>query len=153
VFYCPLLGRLSEFGTDLFAPASPDRARIVPKIRGALANDRDEASGSDRQRALMWAQRLKRMCAIEICRHRGGRLRLIASIEAPVVIERILEHLDRAIRPSSARSSTAWPGSAAHIRSLSPVAMLNGIVMLGFVNALRAWMSLDRAILEGAATD
>jgi hypothetical protein len=32
---------------------------------------------------------------IEICRGCGGRLRVIASIEAPPVIARILEHLGR----------------------------------------------------------
>jgi hypothetical protein len=32
---------------------------------------------------------------IEICRGCGGRLRVIASIEAPAVIERILEHFGR----------------------------------------------------------
>jgi hypothetical protein len=33
---------------------------------------------------------------IESCRHCGGRLRIIASIEPPAVIERILGHLGRA---------------------------------------------------------
>jgi hypothetical protein len=32
---------------------------------------------------------------IETCRQCGGRLRVIASIEAPAVIERILKHLGR----------------------------------------------------------
>jgi hypothetical protein len=32
---------------------------------------------------------------IEVCRRCGGRLRVIASIEDPAVIERILEHLGR----------------------------------------------------------
>jgi hypothetical protein len=44
-----------------------------------------------------WAQRLKRVFAIEIetCRRCGGRLEVIASIEDPALIERILTHLDR----------------------------------------------------------
>lgn len=81
----------------VFAPASSDRARIVPKTRPAGATDRSEASVTDRHRALSWAQRLKRVFAIEIetCRRCGGRLRVIASIEAPAVIEPILEHLGR----------------------------------------------------------
>jgi hypothetical protein len=80
----------------VFAPASPDRARIVPKTPAA-ANDHCEASIADRHRALSWAQRLKRVFAIEIdtCRRCGGRLRVIASIEAPAVIDRILKHLGR----------------------------------------------------------
>lgn len=82
----------------VFAPASPDRARIVPGIRAAAAASAGEGgavSTSDRQRSLTWAQRLKRVFAIEIetCRHCGGRLRVIASIEDAAVIARILEHL------------------------------------------------------------
>jgi hypothetical protein len=62
-----------------------------------VVNDRGEASVTGRRRSLTWAQRLKRVFAIEIetCRGCGGRLRVIASIEAPAVIERILEHLGR----------------------------------------------------------
>jgi len=81
----------------VFAPASPDRARIVPRSRAAAATERGEVPATDRQRAMSWAQRLKRVFAIDIetCRQCGGRLRVIASIEAPAVIDRILEHLGR----------------------------------------------------------
>ena len=82
-------------------PASPDRARVVPKARVAAANRANEcgaAAAGDRQRCLTWAQRLKRVFAIdiEVCRRCGGQLRVIASIEEPAVIERILGHLGRA---------------------------------------------------------
>jgi hypothetical protein len=79
----------------VLAPASPDRARVVPRTRAAAANECGVAPATDRQRALTWAQRLKRVFAIdiEVCRRCGGRLRVIASIEDPAVIERILEHL------------------------------------------------------------
>jgi len=78
----------------VFAPASPDRAEIVPRARAASA-ERTAVSVSDRQRAMSWAQRLKRVFAIDIetCRQCGGKLRVIASIEEPAVIERILDHL------------------------------------------------------------
>ncbi len=84
----------------MFAPASPDRARIVPGTRTAAANQasqRDEPSATDRQRAPHLAQRLKRVFAIDIqtCRQCGGQLRVIACIEAPAVIARILAHLGR----------------------------------------------------------
>jgi hypothetical protein len=55
--------------------------------------------------AMRWAQRPKPMFAIEIerCVSCGGRIEVIASIEAPALIERILEHLrqraDQAPRP------------------------------------------------------
>jgi hypothetical protein len=86
----------------VFAPASPDRARIVPKTRAAAADERGEVWATDRQRALTWAQRRKRVFAIGIktCQRCGGRLRVIASIEAPPVIARILEHLGRDADPA-----------------------------------------------------
>ena len=46
---------------------------------------------------MTWAQRLKRVfnIDIEICKSCGGRVKIIAYIEDPVVIEKILTHLDR----------------------------------------------------------
>jgi hypothetical protein len=84
----------------VFAPASPDRARVVPATHAAAASkatECGEAEATARRRSLTWAQRLKRVFAIdiEICRSCGGRLRVIASIEAPALIDRILEHLGR----------------------------------------------------------
>ncbi|MGH8496874.1 MAG: hypothetical protein ACREVN_12140 [Gammaproteobacteria bacterium] len=54
---------------------------------------------------MTWAQRLKRVFAIDIetCRRCGGSLRVIASIEQADVIKRILEHLgwdDEALDPA-----------------------------------------------------
>lgn len=81
----------------VFAPASPDRAKIVPATGTAACAARGEASVSDRQRAMSWAQRLKRVFAIdmETCRQCGEKRRVIASIEEPTVIKRIFEHLGR----------------------------------------------------------
>lgn len=44
-----------------------------------------------------WAKRLKRVFGIDIeaCARCGGKLRVIASIEEPEVIARILAHLER----------------------------------------------------------
>ena len=44
---------------------------------------------------MTWAQRLKRVFNIDIgtCRECGGSVRVIACIEDPVVINKILEHL------------------------------------------------------------
>jgi len=79
----------------VFAPASPDRAQIVPANRGAAIIECAEATVTSRQQGMSWAQRLKRVFAIDIetCRQCRGRLRVIASIEEPAVIERILKHL------------------------------------------------------------
>ena len=96
----------------MFAPASPDRAGIVPGTRTAAAAANGEAAATGRQRAMTWAQRLKRVFAIDIetCRQCGGKLRVIASIEEPAVIKRILEHLgDAAESVDPAHPSRAPP--------------------------------------------
>jgi hypothetical protein len=87
----------------VLAPASPDRAQVVPGTRAAVKKPagNGEVSGTDRQRSLTWAQRLKRVFAIDIefCRRCGGQLKVIASIEDPPVIERILAHLGHTAEP------------------------------------------------------
>jgi hypothetical protein len=51
---------------------------------------------------MTWAQRLKRVFGIDIetCRACGGAVRIIACIEDPVVIEKILTHLDKRGTPT-----------------------------------------------------
>ena len=121
----------------MFAPASPDRARIVPRTGAAAFAARGEVSVSDRQRAMSRAQRLKRVFGIDIdksaglpicttegrreavghrevpdetCRQCGGTLRVIASIEDSTVIERILDHLGHTAEPiNPAHPSRAPP--------------------------------------------
>ena len=46
---------------------------------------------------MTWAQRLKRVFNIDIasCRDCGGALKVIACIEDPAIIRKILLHLDR----------------------------------------------------------
>ena len=59
---------------------------------------------------MTWAQRLKRVFAIDLerCGRCGGRLKVIASIEEPALIERILSHLEqRAEEGEPPRSSFA----------------------------------------------
>jgi len=61
---------------------------------------------------MSWARRLKRVFAIEIeqCRRCGGRLTVIASIEEPALIERILAYLtqracaEQTVLPFAARA-------------------------------------------------
>ena len=54
-----------------------------------------EQTPPERHAAMTWAQRLKRVFHIDIqtCQACGGAVRIIACIEAPVVIEQILTHL------------------------------------------------------------
>ncbi len=96
----------------VFAPASADRAQIVPATRGAAVTEGAAATVTRRQRGMSWAQRLKRVFAIDIetCRQCGGRLRVIASIEEPAVIQRILKYLGgEAVPVDPAHPSRAPP--------------------------------------------
>jgi hypothetical protein len=47
---------------------------------------------------MSWARRLKRVFGVEIerCARCGGQLKIIASIEEPPLIAKILSHLERA---------------------------------------------------------
>jgi hypothetical protein len=79
----------------VFAPGSALRAAVTPSGRGQGA----AAKPTEKERApkavrMSWMQRLKRVFAIDIetCQRCGGTLEVIASIEDPELIERILAH-------------------------------------------------------------
>jgi len=78
----------------VFAPHHALRAAITPAGRGRGARHSDAERPVSTHVAMTWMQRLKRVFAIEIerCRGCGGKLRVIASIEDPALIERILAH-------------------------------------------------------------
>jgi hypothetical protein len=79
----------------VFAPNHRLRALIVPGRRGSAGTG--QRSAVPRRSAMSWAQRLKRVFGIEIerCAYCGAPLKIIASIEDPEVIGRILAHLER----------------------------------------------------------
>jgi hypothetical protein len=80
----------------VFAAHAALRAAITPGGKGS--GEKKRAAGPERPTpkaiAMNWARRLKRVFGIEIeqCARRGGRLKVIASIEEPELIERILKH-------------------------------------------------------------
>jgi len=85
----------------IFAPNSKYRARVTPAKRGKgrktrVTNDIPDQTPAERNAAMTWAQRLKRVFDIDVetCSECGGDVRIIASIEDPVVIQKILAHLD-----------------------------------------------------------
>ena len=83
----------------VFASNSAWRSRVTPAGRGRrprISAPEDAARTPAEQRSAMtWAQRLKRVFNIDIsvCEHCGGTLRVVACIEDPEVIRRILDHL------------------------------------------------------------
>jgi hypothetical protein len=61
---------------------------------------------------MTWMQRLKRVFNIEIerCEHCGGRVKVVACIEDPVVIDQILQHLGLMVSvPESDREARGPP--------------------------------------------
>jgi hypothetical protein len=86
----------------VFAPHSQLRAAVMPAHRG-VGGKADPANSdqpiTSRHVAMTWAQRLKRVFGIEIntCTRCGGKLKVIASIEEPEVIARILAHLQKSV--------------------------------------------------------
>ncbi len=86
----------------VFAPNSKHRALVTPAKRGkgnkAKATDEtQEPTPTERRAAMTWAQRLKRAFNIDIetCQACGGAMKIIACIEDPVVIKKILDHLKK----------------------------------------------------------
>ena len=67
---------------------------------------------------MTWAQRLKQVFKIEIetCEHCGGAVKVIASIEAPAVINQILAHLAR-------RDAATTPAFRPFARAPPPMAL------------------------------
>jgi len=88
----------------VFAPHSQLRAWVTPAQRGmgSPAQGADQAGEADtpitaRHVAMIRAQRLKRVFGVEIerCTRCGGKLAIIASIEEPAVIAKILAHMEK----------------------------------------------------------
>ena len=93
----------------VFAPNSQYRARVMPAKRGKGSQrpskgDEGERMPAERRASMTWAQRLKRVFGIDIetCPACGGAVRIIACIEDPEVIEKILTHLDAKGVPAEA---------------------------------------------------
>ena len=92
-----------------FAPNAKTRNRIVPatKLQAKQqkvnppshkpASTEDRPSPDSPVAPLSWAERLKRVFNIDIlhCPECGGRLRVIADITDPLVINKVLDHLAR----------------------------------------------------------
>jgi hypothetical protein len=86
----------------VFAPHSQLRAAVTPAQRGMGSPGQGAGQAADkpatpRHVAMSWAQRLKRVFGVQIeaCARCGGQLKVIASIEDPDLIVKILAHLQK----------------------------------------------------------
>ena len=94
----------------VFAPNSKYRVTITPAGRGkgskagqnsagthddSGADPEEDRSPVEQRAAMTWARRLKRVFRIDIteCEQCQGPVRILASIEDPIVIRQILDHL------------------------------------------------------------
>jgi hypothetical protein len=86
----------------VFAPNSKHRTLVTPGRRGrgrkiGVSDDTQIKPPEKCRASLDWAQRLKRVfnMDVEICDQCGGTVKVIACIEDPAVIKKILDHLDK----------------------------------------------------------
>ena len=101
----------------VFAPNSKHRVLVTPAKRGKsrkvkTLNEAQDRTPAEKRASMTWAQRLKRVFNIDIetCTECGGDVKIIASIEDPVVIRKILAHLDQNV---SLQQVTCLPESRA----------------------------------------
>jgi hypothetical protein len=96
----------------VFAPNSKYRIHVTPAKRGKGRKELkqqawDEKTPTECHAAMNWAQRLKRVfnIEIEICEKCQGPVKIIACVEDPVVIEKILKHLkEKAVTDNTAHT-------------------------------------------------
>ena len=82
----------------IFAPNSKHRASITPNQNDTKKTAVDYVQTKSEKRAAMtWAQRLKRAFNIDIetCEACGSAVKIIACIDDPVIIKKILQHRDQ----------------------------------------------------------
>jgi len=109
------------------------RGKVNPKV----AADQDERTPAQPHVAMTWAQRLKRAFNIEVktCRVCGAAARVIACIEDPVVIRKILKHLqeqsplDSGLRIANPRAhhKPACSANSAEFSGFTHIAARNGV--------------------------
>ena len=107
-FISKLSALVPLFGANLirfhgvFAPNSKYRAQII-KRPDEKASEKEVRTEGEKRAAMTWAQRLKRVFDIDmqICEVCGGNAKVIACIEDPVVINKIVAHLNLQSPPSN----------------------------------------------------
>ena len=80
----------------VFAPNSSHRANIIIRKNSKKISENETQTAGEKRGAMTWAARLKRAFNIDIktCQACGGAVKVIACIDDPVVINKILNHLE-----------------------------------------------------------
>ena len=93
----------------MFAPNSAYRSQVTPARRGRgnthkAPAEEEQTTPGERHAAMSWAQRLKRVFNIDIqtCSACGGAVKVIACIQDPAVIDKILTHRQEKLVPGAA---------------------------------------------------
>jgi hypothetical protein len=80
--------------TGVLAPNAKLPSKIVPvPAERAAESSSEDAQAQGAPARMSWARLLKRVFDIEHCPNCGGALKIIATIEDPPVIDKILSHL------------------------------------------------------------
>ncbi len=91
----PRLDLIRFYG--VLAPNAKLRAKITPDGSVTVSDTADDVDPLPRSPSarMSWARLVKRVFDIDIeyCPHCGGTMKIIAAIEQPAVITKILEHL------------------------------------------------------------
>ncbi len=84
----------------VLAPNAKLRSQVVPKVEPATAHTCEHAPAHSAPVRMSWARLLKRVFDIDMehCEC-GGNLKIVAVIEQPEVIEKILTHLGLSAQP------------------------------------------------------
>jgi len=79
----------------IFAPNSHHRAGIINKASDNKPLDKTVQTAAEKRGAMTWAVRLKRVFNIDMnsCCACGGAVKVVACIDDPVVINKILGHI------------------------------------------------------------
>ncbi len=92
--------------SGVFAPHYKHRAMVVPKPPTEPNVDQVNSAQPPSKQRISWAKLLKRVFNVdfESCQKCGGQMTIIAAIEEPLAIKKILNHLGLPITPP-----TLWP--------------------------------------------
>ena len=98
----------------VFAPNSTLRHHVTPAGRAKRRLD-ETKTPAQRRAAMTWAQRLKRVFKIDIetCDQCGGTVKVIACIEDPAVVKRILDYLQKRLESNATPTHPARAPPAA----------------------------------------